>query len=80
MRTVSISEARDDFAALFNKVAFGHNRIVIKRRGKSGVAMVPIEDMEFMEWVEDQIDLQLIRERQDEPTVPWEKVRRRLGL
>ena len=80
MTTVNITEARDGLATLFNRVAFGHDRIVIERRGKDRVAMVPIEDLELLEHLEDAMDLQTIRDRMDEPSEPWEKVKTDLGL
>ena len=44
-----ISEARQEFATIINKVAFGGERVRLTRHGKAVAAVVPIEDVEFLE-------------------------------
>lgn len=46
---VAISELRENLSDLINKSAFGKQRIVLNRRGKCLVALVPIEDLETLE-------------------------------
>lgn len=46
---VAISELRENLSDLINKSGFGKQRIVLKRRGKCLVALVPIEDLEILE-------------------------------
>ena len=46
---VAISELRENLSDLINKSAFGKQRIVLSRRGKRLVALVPIEDLEILE-------------------------------
>ena len=46
---VAISELRENLSDLINKSAFGKQRIVLNRRGKCLVALVPIEDLESLE-------------------------------
>ena len=79
-----ISEAREDLATIVNKVAFGGERVRLTRHGKAVAAVVPIEDVEFLEDLEDEIDLQLAREAlagmETEPPIPLEDVKRQLGL
>jgi prevent-host-death family protein len=80
MATLSISEAREHLSDLGNQVALRGERIVIERRGKDIFAMVPIEDLEILERIEDQIDLETIRKRSKEGTLPLSKLRKAVGL
>jgi prevent-host-death family protein len=80
MTTVPISEARDHLADLGNRVALRGERLVVERRGKHLFALVPVEDLELLERLEDKMDLDAIRAAKDEPTVPWAQVKKALGL
>jgi prevent-host-death family protein len=51
------SKAREGFADAINRVAFGKERVVLRRRGKEVAAMVPIDDLRLLEELEDRIDL-----------------------
>jgi prevent-host-death family protein len=79
-----ISEAREQFATIINQVAFGGERVRLTRHGKAVAAVVPIEDVEFLEDLEDEIDLQLVQEALADPenqtTIPLDEVIRQLGL
>ena len=80
MVTIPISQAREHLSDLGNRVSLRGERIVVERRGKNLFALVPVEDVEFMERLEDKMDLEAIRASKDEPTIPWEKVKKNLGL
>lgn len=82
MTTIPISEARDNLADLGNRVALRGERVVVERRGKHLFALVPVEDVELLERLEDEADLQAARRALKEkgPNVSWEKVRKDLGL
>ncbi len=58
--------------------------MVLTRRGKALAAVVPIEDVELLEKIENQIDLEDAREALEEAeregTIPWEKIKAELGL
>jgi prevent-host-death family protein len=79
-----ISEAREQFATIINQVAFGGERVRLTRHGKAVAAVVPIEDVEFLEDLEDEIDIHLARAALADPEnqtwIPWEEVKRDLGL
>lgn len=79
---VSISEARDGFAELINRVAYAHERVRVVRRGRQLAAVVPVEDVELLEALEDVLDLRAAREALADPAnegrVPWEDLRARL--
>ena len=80
MTTRTISEARSQLSDLGNRVALRGERIVIMRRGKGLCALVPVEDLELLELLEDKADLEVLRERLAEPTRPLAEVKRELGL
>ena len=57
MTALTVSKAREEFSETVNRVAYVKERVVVERRGKAVVAMVPIEDLELLQALEDQIDL-----------------------
>jgi prevent-host-death family protein len=81
---VTVSEAREDFAELVNRAAYRGERVRIERRGREVAAIVPIEDADLLDRLEDQLDLELAREALADPQnavqIPWEAVKRELGL
>ena len=54
-------KARDGFADTINRVAYGKERVVLRRRGKEVAAVVPIDDLRLLEELEDRIDLAAAR-------------------
>jgi len=84
MTKVSAAEARNEFSEILNRASFGKERIVLTRRGKDLAALVPIEDLELLERLEDRIDLEDARaalaEVREGGTVSWEKLKSDLGL
>jgi prevent-host-death family protein len=81
---VSVSEARQDFAELVNRAAYRGERVVVVRRGRPIAAIVPIEDVEFLERYEDEMDIKLAMEALTDPenavTYSLEEVEKELGL
>jgi prevent-host-death family protein len=77
---LTASSARQNFSDMVNRAAYGGERIIVHRRKKPVAAVVPIEDLELLEKIEDRIDLAEARKRLKEPTIPWEKIRKDLGL
>lgn len=81
---VSVSEARETFAELVNRAAYGHERVRVVRRGRPVAAIVPIEDVELLERLEDEGDLQAACAALGDPEnavpIPWEQVKSDLGL
>lgn len=81
---IGVSEAREQFADLVNRAAYGHERVLVSRRGRPIAAIVPIEDIELLERIEDETDLRLAEEALADPEnavpIPWEQVKRELGL
>jgi prevent-host-death family protein len=81
---IPISDARQNLGELCNRVAYGGERLVIARRGRSRVALVPIEDLKLLEALEDAIDVaaarKALREAEKKGTKPLDEVLRELGI
>jgi len=84
MTTLSTVKARENFSDLVNRSAYGKERIILTRRGKGVVAVVPIEDLNLLEAIEDRLDLEDVAKALADPenkkAIPWDKVKKELGL
>lgn len=67
MSSIDSTQARAEFSELTNRVAYGKERVVIQRKGKGLVALIPIEDLELLEALEDGLDLAAARKALREP-------------
>jgi prevent-host-death family protein len=92
----AVVEVRDRLAEVIDRAAIDKERVVLTRDGKPLAALVPIEDMEALEALEDEIDSAEIRARVEEwkheaatrhasgesgPTaIPLDEVARRHGI
>lgn len=75
------SQARGRFAEILNRVAYGRERIVLRRRGQDLVAVVPVEDLELLQALEDRVDLADLRaSRDEEGSIPLDQLKQQLGL
>ena len=81
---LDVTELRSRLSETINRAAFGKERVTITRHGKALVALVPIEDLQFLEAIEDRIDLAEARaalvEVEADGTTPWKEIKERLGL
>jgi len=57
MASITTVSARNDFSTVLNRAAFGKERVILKRRGKAIAAVVPIDDVELLQALEDEIDI-----------------------
>ena len=70
----------------FNRVAYRGERVRIERRGAPAVAIIPIEDLELLEYLEDQIDIEAAKNALEEmkangeTPIAWDEAKTRLGL
>ncbi len=86
MTKLAASKVRDSFSDTLNRVAYRRERIVLRRRGKDLVAIVPMEDLALIERLEDEIDVRRARKalaetkRKGKKPIPLEKLKRDLGL
>jgi prevent-host-death family protein len=79
---VSTSKARVDFAEMINQVAYGGERIVLDRHGKPIAAIIPIDDLTFLEEIENRMDIDAAKRAlaESDEHIPYERIRQELGL
>lgn len=82
MTRMPATEARNRFADIVNDVAFRGERVILQRHGKDIAAVVPVEDLELLEALEDKIDLDAARKAlaEKEPPAAWTRLKRELSL
>jgi prevent-host-death family protein len=84
MNTVTTVKARESFSEVINRSAYGKERIVLTRRGKKVAAVVPVEDLNLLEALENRLDLEAIEQALADPenkkSIPWDQVKKELGL
>jgi prevent-host-death family protein len=81
MTRVSMTKARQDFTNIANRVMFGNERICIEKNNKPAVAVVPIEDLEMLEALEDKIDLEDALKALKEPGfITLKALKKKLGI
>ena len=82
LSTISTAEARKRFAEIVNKVAYGKETVVLTRRGEEIAALIPMEELELLQLVEDYIDIEDAKKALKEPgkNIPAEKLWKELGL
>jgi len=82
--TVNSTDAREHLADVLNRVAYAGDRVRITRRGKAVAAVVPIEDLELIERLENEIDIReaekSLREARKKGTISLDTVREEFGL
>ena len=57
MAKVAVIDARKDLADILNRAAYGKERVVLTRRGKDVAAIVPMDDLNILEALEDRRDV-----------------------
>jgi prevent-host-death family protein len=81
---ISTAQARRRFSELINRVANEKDRMVLTRRGRPLAAIVPLEDLLWLEDLEDKEDQRAyraaMREVKRKGTVSWERIKKELGL
>jgi prevent-host-death family protein len=78
--TVSVAKARARFADTIDLVRNTGQRIVLSKSGKRAAAIVPIEDLDLLERLQDAADLKAAKAALKAPGSPWDEVKQRLGL
>ena len=75
---VTVSEAREHFADLVNRVAYRQERVLVTRHGRPIAAIIPMEQVQFLERAEDEYDLQealaALADPENAVTYPLEQV------
>lgn len=81
---ISVADARNDLAALLNRVAYGKERLVITRHGREVAAIVPLEDLNLANrlrrFVARKDVSRALAELDAGQAASWEKLREELGL
>lgn len=81
MATVPASEASDRFAELFDRAVRGKERVVLRERGVDLAAVVPIEDLNRLQAMEDRIDIQTAHASlAEEGSISSEELKAEFGL
>jgi prevent-host-death family protein len=53
MRKIESTRARQEFSDTLNQVAYGRERIVLRRHGKDVAALIPMSDLELLRQCEE---------------------------
>jgi prevent-host-death family protein len=64
---VSASKAREEFGTLVDRAHYNGERIIVTKNGKPFAALVPIEDLEQLRALEDEIDAEASRKALADP-------------
>jgi prevent-host-death family protein len=81
MTTVTATEVRSHLSDVLSQVVRKRNRVVVTRGGKKFAALVPLADFEFLEALEDRLDLEDANRALREPgSISWKKVKADLEL
>lgn len=84
MDNIPFSEARTHLTDIVNGVAYRGERIILTRKGKQLVAIIPLEDLRALEALENKLDLEdakkVLRDIEKHGTVSWEDTKRELDL
>ncbi len=77
---LTVAEVRQEFAEVLNRVAYGKSRLVVTRHGKRVAAVIPIEDLELIEKLEDAHDVREARKALEDVrkrgSVPWTSIKK----
>ncbi|HYR83515.1 MAG TPA: type II toxin-antitoxin system Phd/YefM family antitoxin [Terriglobia bacterium] len=57
MAKIAVIDARKELAEILNRAAYGKERVVLTRRGKDVAAIVPMDDLNILEAIEDHMDV-----------------------
>jgi prevent-host-death family protein len=84
LNTLETTKAKDTFGDTLNRAAYGKERIILTRRGKPLAALVPLEDIELLEELENRADAEDVRLARGEAArgegIAWEELKADLGL
>jgi prevent-host-death family protein len=82
VKKINSAKARRSFSHLLNETGFGGHRVVITRKGKAVAAMVPLDDLEAIQKLEDQKDVKEAKRILSDPEsefIPWEQAKKELN-
>jgi prevent-host-death family protein len=72
----SVTEAKRSFSELLNRAAYGKERIVVTSHDNPKAAVISIEDLQRLEWLEDvAAAIEANEEFEAGETLDWKEVR-----
>jgi prevent-host-death family protein len=78
---MNMVDVRANFAEVVNRVAYGGERVVMKRRSKGVAAVVSMEDLKLLEELEDRADVKAaLKARKEKGGVTLAQYRKKHGL
>lgn len=81
MKHLKSTQIEKNFSTVVDEVAKEKERIILTQKGKELIALVPVEDAQLLEDLEDRHDLEEARKvLKEEGSIPWEKLKADLGL
>ena len=84
MKHMTVAEVVKNFDDIVNNVVHEDERIIITVEGKDAVAIVPMADLEYIEALEDELDIlsakAAMREMRIHGTIPFAEVKKNLGI
>ena len=82
MTDITVTAARKHFFDLFDEVVRKHQRIVVNRRGKDRIALVPLADLQQLQAFEDAADLAAAEGAWVKPSerIAYDEIKKELGL
>ncbi len=86
MSRISVSEAREDLSETLNRVAYGHERVILHRHGKDVAAVVSMKDLVLFECLLEEYETRFDVKEADKALaesgdrVRYELIRKELGL
>jgi prevent-host-death family protein len=81
MLEIGVAEIRSNLADVINRVAYGGERVILQRRGKKVMALMPIEDLELLNELEDKADIKAaLKARKEKGGITLEQYRKKHGI
>jgi antitoxin Phd len=78
---MKVADIRKNLADAINRVAYGRERIILERRGKRVAALVPVEDIDLLEQLEDESDIRAARKAlKEKGRITFEEFKKKHGL
>ncbi len=84
MTTTTISAVRNNLSETLNVVQYQHERVILERHGKPVAVLVPLEDYETLEALEDKQDItaaeEVLANSINEEPLSFEDTMKEIGL
>jgi len=82
--TMTTIDAKENFTELLNHVVQTKERVILVRRGKELAAIIPLEDLHFLESTQDKHDLRdaidALKDAKHAGTITLEKLKEDIGV